>query len=286
MQGADYIWRHGFQTSQSGLLGAGVYLTTEKSKAALYGPRVLTCSVEVGLKCCIDTRKHPDRLIWPVSCDTKWIPAEAVHQWTCQKGDVHCVWDKNRIDIICVEDVRCCPCSIPDCRQCFPDPKQQKAQRHQLSKHQLIMQQNEVNTSGKGKDELSMACPAASPSQTCISQAPRKQKARRQPNKSGKGKDQLNIACSATLPSQTCVSQAPPQVDSISTLSQMETLMAEIKASSQIAVKVDSCSNGLAQEDIKGQVDGSSTASGSGTSDDDECPVIGWVLRTLSRSSA
>jgi len=131
------------------------------------------------------------------------------------------------------------------------------------------MQQNEVNTSGKG-----MACPAASPSQTCISQAPRQQKAqRRQLNKSGKGKDQLNIACSATLPSQTCVNQTPPQVDSISTLSQMETLMAEIKASSQIAVKVDSCSNGLAQEDIKGQVDGSSTASGSGTSDDDECHI-------------
>lgn len=129
VQGADSILRHGFKTSQGGLLGAGVYLTTDKSKAALYGPRVLTCSVDVGEKCRIATKKHPKRLLWPASCDTKWIPAEAACKWTSQKGDVHCVQDKNRISIIDVQDVRCCPCSIADCRQCFPDHAQQKAQR-------------------------------------------------------------------------------------------------------------------------------------------------------------
>lgn len=200
MQGAESILRHGFTTSEGGLLGSGVYLTTDKSKAALYGPRVLTCSVDVGSKCCIDKRKHRNRLNWPLSCDTKFIPAHAAHQWTSQKGDVHCVWDKTRIAIVDVQDVRCCPCSIADCRQCFPSHKQQKAQRLHLIK------------TGKVTDQSCILCPAPS---------------------------------------------------------LMEKLMAEITGACQIPVRAEGCSNGLAQQDLEGQLDGSSTANGSETSDDE-----------------
>jgi len=217
MQGADCILRHGFQTSQGGLLGAGVYLTTDKSKAALYGPRVLTCSVDIGKKCCIARKSHPKRRLWPASCDTKWIPAEAACKWTSQKGDVHCVQDKNRISIIDVQDVRCCPCSIADCRQCFPNLAQQKAQRRHLCK-------------------------------------------------TGKVTDQSCIVC-----------EAP---------SLMTELMAEINGSCQIAVEANNCSTGWESEDAERQSDGSSTASGSVTSDGEECHLSpGKAASTASGTS-
>lgn len=218
MQGADCILRHGFQTSQGGLLGAGVYLTTDKSKAALYGPRVLTCSVDVGNKCRIARRNHPKRFLWPASCNTKWIPAEAACKFgTSQKGDVHCVQEKNRISIIDVQDVRCCPCSIADCRQCFPDLAQQKAQRRHLSQ-------------------------------------------------TGNFTDQSCIVCHAP--------------------SLMMELMAEINGSCQLTVEANSCSAGWASEDVEGQMDGSSTASGSVTSDGEECYLsVGKASSTASRTS-
>lgn len=172
MHGADCIRRDGFEASLHGLLGKGVYLTTDKSKAGLYGPKLLTCSVDVGRECCIDRPDHPDRKTWPRSCDTKWIPAHAVHRWIpalqcnpAHAGDVYCVRDMTRIAIINVHDERCCPCSIAECRQCFADRKQQRAH---------AKQQSTDYEGGKGKGRLSFIPTPTSHSEACCSQAPPK----------------------------------------------------------------------------------------------------------------
>jgi len=63
----------------------------------------------------------------------------------------------------------------------------------------------------------------------------------------------------------------------------MNELMAEINGSCQIAVEANSCSTGWASEDVDGQKDGSSTASGSVTSDGEECYLsLGKASSTVS----
>lgn len=188
MLGADSILGHGFKASEHGLLGTGMYLTTDKSKAGRYGPKLLTCSVDVGRKCCIDRRDHPDRDTWPESCDTKWIPDHAVHQWTSQQGDVYCVRDVSRIAIINVQDVRCCPCSIADCRQCFPDQKQQRAQRQRNQKKQQSSEQTSVTMAtsiplptSKSSKQTSVTMAASIPLPTTFTSQPSSAKASGKP---------------------------------------------------------------------------------------------------------
>jgi len=66
----------------------------------------------------------------------------------------------------------------------------------------------------------------------------------------------------------------------------MNELMAEINGSCQIAVEANSCSTGWASEDVDGQKDGSSTASGSVTSDGEECYLsLGKASSTVSDES-
>lgn len=125
---ADGILRQGFKVSSKGLLGSGVYLTPDKSKAALYGQKLLICSVNVGRNCCIDRPDHPDRLTWPEFCDTKWIPGHVMRHWSSLRGEVYCVRDSTRVAVVDIHDVRCCGCSISECRQCSRHHKQQPAQ--------------------------------------------------------------------------------------------------------------------------------------------------------------
>lgn len=252
MQGADCILRHGFQASRGGLLGKGAYLTTDKSKAGLYGPTVLTCSVDVGRTCRIDRRDHPHLHVWPGSCDTKFIPGDAVHQWTSQKGDVHCIRDMGCIAIIKVQTVRRCPCSIADCRQCFPDHVQQKAQRLCLNK------------GGKGKDQLSIVRLTTLPAAACCSQALPNDDSNSSSCGSEGGPWPVARGRDQGLASPHCI-ECGGDDTGVDATDPWELHW----QACQIAEKAKSWSKGLAQEDVEGEVDDSSTTIGSGASDDE-----------------
>eukprot|EP00928_Gymnodinium_smaydae_P021676 TRINITY_DN18485_c0_g1_i1.p1 TRINITY_DN18485_c0_g1~~TRINITY_DN18485_c0_g1_i1.p1 ORF type:complete len:317 (+),score=1.00 TRINITY_DN18485_c0_g1_i1:65-952(+) len=129
----------GFRASHHGLLGRGVYMSCDLSKAERYGPVVLECSVDVGSMRCIDRQDHPDRRMWPVGSDSKFIPEHA--RWTHQPGEVYCIRDPARIQIQRTHRVRFCPCSFVDCKECCPTPgdrenkkKQKEAEFRQRSR--------------------------------------------------------------------------------------------------------------------------------------------------------
>merc|ERR1712194_365953 len=71
---AGSILAHGFTPSIRGMLGPGVYLSTDIRKARSYGTAVLECRVHVGCVKCIDQQGHPLQTSWQsASYDTAWV---------------------------------------------------------------------------------------------------------------------------------------------------------------------------------------------------------------------
>lgn len=67
-----------FQSSSSGLLGEGVYVTADLTKALRYGQAVIECAVFKGKSITIAKRFHPQQKCWLRSgYDSAWIPPNA-----------------------------------------------------------------------------------------------------------------------------------------------------------------------------------------------------------------
>ncbi|CAK9032997.1 unnamed protein product [Durusdinium trenchii] len=65
----------GFCPSVDGMLGRGVYLSRDISKAQQYGAIILMCQVSVGRVARIDHQGHPLQKSWSASgFDTAWVP--------------------------------------------------------------------------------------------------------------------------------------------------------------------------------------------------------------------
>ncbi len=65
---------NGFRASRDGILGPGIYASTEFDKAAAFGPCVLKLLVYVGRVCKVDGQGHPLQKSWQDKYDSAWVP--------------------------------------------------------------------------------------------------------------------------------------------------------------------------------------------------------------------
>uniref|UniRef100_A0A3B3D6Y2 Grass carp reovirus (GCRV)-induced gene 2p n=1 Tax=Oryzias melastigma TaxID=30732 RepID=A0A3B3D6Y2_ORYME len=105
---ARLIIANGFQPSSSGLLGKGVYVSRDKTKASAY-PRnapssdrvVFELSVRVGRVKRIDKDNHPLQLTWSSNgYDTAWIPPKCGMLCIPSGLEEDCVFDPKRLLIL------------------------------------------------------------------------------------------------------------------------------------------------------------------------------------------
>ena len=108
-EAAVQILKHGFAPSADGMLGRGVYLSRDVTKAARYPlnvPRgdmtarvILECLVRVGRVKKIDAPDHPMRRTWSQhGYDTAWVPP---HCGMVPSGlEEDCVFDPERIQVL------------------------------------------------------------------------------------------------------------------------------------------------------------------------------------------
>jgi len=74
-ENAERIHREGFRPSAGGMLGAGVYMSTDIDKARGYGPVVLEAQVQVGKVKRVDRQGHPAQKSWADDgYDSAWVP--------------------------------------------------------------------------------------------------------------------------------------------------------------------------------------------------------------------
>ena len=103
----------GFRRSKRGMLGRGVYLSRDLKKASYYpighpehDKVIIKVSVNVGKVIVINHKGHPRQKNWHDSrygevYDTAWIPAG------CGVArEMDCVWDPDRIEILCTIEPR------------------------------------------------------------------------------------------------------------------------------------------------------------------------------------
>ncbi|XP_077089239.1 uncharacterized protein LOC143740943 [Siphateles boraxobius] len=103
---AQQIKRCGFQQSQDGMLGRGVYLSRDLNKATRYPLHlpehqraVIRVKVDVGRVKKIDHQGHPLQKTWhDHGYDTAWCPPNCGMVPSGLEED--CVWDPQRIQII------------------------------------------------------------------------------------------------------------------------------------------------------------------------------------------
>ncbi|XP_039608878.1 uncharacterized protein LOC120528866 [Polypterus senegalus] len=114
-QNAQLIKRNGFQPSQDGMLGKGVYVSRDIQKASKYPIQVdptqrvvLKLNVNVGKVVKIDRQGHPLQKSWhSYGYDTAWVPPNC---GMVLKGlEEDCIWDPSRIRVIEVM----APSSVP-----------------------------------------------------------------------------------------------------------------------------------------------------------------------------
>ena len=106
---AESIERYGFSRSIDGMLGGGVYLSRDVTKASCYPLSVdaddhdnrviLECLVHVGKVKRIDSANHPMQKTWMIlGYDTAWVPP---HCGMVPSGlEEDCVWDTERIIVL------------------------------------------------------------------------------------------------------------------------------------------------------------------------------------------
>jgi RNA:NAD 2'-phosphotransferase (TPT1/KptA family) len=76
-EAAERIQKEGFKPSEGGMLGKGVYMSSDISKARAYaggGGVVLEAEVDVGKVKKIDRQHHPQQKTWQGQYDTAWVP--------------------------------------------------------------------------------------------------------------------------------------------------------------------------------------------------------------------
>ncbi|KAG1940693.1 GCRV-induced protein 2e [Pimephales promelas] len=103
---AKQILSRGFQQSQDGMLGRGVYLSRDLNKASRYPLHlpehervVIRVKVDVGRVKKIDYQRHPMQKTWhDHGYDTAWCPPKCGMVPSGLEED--CVWDPQRIQII------------------------------------------------------------------------------------------------------------------------------------------------------------------------------------------
>ncbi len=65
----------GFRVSENGMLGRGVYVSTDINKTLNYGDVTLKLLVWVGETRLITSQNQPDRKTWQSEADSAWVPA-------------------------------------------------------------------------------------------------------------------------------------------------------------------------------------------------------------------
>jgi hypothetical protein len=96
---ARSIEREGFRESEDGMLGRGVYLSRDISKAADYGSVVLRVSVNVGRVAKIDRQGHPLQKSWQNNgYDSAWVPPGC--GMVSSNREENCIADPDRITIL------------------------------------------------------------------------------------------------------------------------------------------------------------------------------------------
>ncbi|KAG5844562.1 hypothetical protein ANANG_G00163820 [Anguilla anguilla] len=104
-EAAESIKREGFRPSEDGMLGRGVYLSRDPSKASDYpldvnpaDRRVLEVKVDLGKVKKIDQQGHPLQKTWQTKgYDTAWVPPECGMVRSGREED--CVKDPSRIKV-------------------------------------------------------------------------------------------------------------------------------------------------------------------------------------------
>ncbi len=97
---AASIERNGFSVSSDGMLGRGVYVSRDLSKAADYGTGVvLELRVDFGRVCRVDRQGHPQQKSWhDQGFDSAWVPPNC--GMVGSGREEHCVWDPARIRVV------------------------------------------------------------------------------------------------------------------------------------------------------------------------------------------
>ncbi len=70
----ESILDNGFRASRDGMLGPGIYASSDFGKAAAFGPCVFKILVYVGRVCKVDAQGHPLQKAWQTKHDSAWVP--------------------------------------------------------------------------------------------------------------------------------------------------------------------------------------------------------------------
>ncbi|XP_020384979.1 uncharacterized protein LOC109929805 [Rhincodon typus] len=105
---AASIIQSGFVPSQDGLLGAGVYVSRDVTKAKAYPKQTATCDkvvfklkVRVGKVKKIDTDNHPLQKTWHQhGYDTAWVPPKCGMLFIPSGKEEDCIWNPKRITVV------------------------------------------------------------------------------------------------------------------------------------------------------------------------------------------
>lgn len=101
LDAARSILREGFRPSTKGLLGSGVYVTKDPTKARQYGDVIVECDVHVGAVAVIDRKHHPLQKCWAAhGYDAAWIPptgGTSAATVGASGLEEHCVGDPRRV---------------------------------------------------------------------------------------------------------------------------------------------------------------------------------------------
>ncbi|CAG5921350.1 unnamed protein product [Menidia menidia] len=105
---AKQIITNGFNQSSSGMLGRGVYMSRDKSKAANYPAGgtssdqvILELRVRVGRVKRIDKDNHPLQLTWnQKGYDTAWVPRKCGMSSVPSGREEDCVFDPKRVQVV------------------------------------------------------------------------------------------------------------------------------------------------------------------------------------------
>ena len=98
-ESAQSIRSNGFNPSSRGMLGEGVYVSSDIEKAKRYGTTILIVEVKLGKTKKIDSQTHPMRTSWHThGYDSAWVPPNC-GMVSCGLTET-CVFDRDRIRVI------------------------------------------------------------------------------------------------------------------------------------------------------------------------------------------
>ncbi|CAE7230418.1 unnamed protein product [Symbiodinium natans] len=98
-EAAARIEKEGFQPSEVGMLGPGIYVSRDIEKAMKYGQVVREVAVKVGRVKRIDRQGHPLQKRWAQNgYDTAWVPPRCGMVPSGKEED--CVLDPARLTVV------------------------------------------------------------------------------------------------------------------------------------------------------------------------------------------